>query len=130
MHDQIESSFFFPFAEVEARMDGMPFQLPDPPERSARQRSDKMARERRKRSQGNRSACVGVGWSRPPPPSYDIVSGKEPLECVLTWMAVAKGHCIRLHRSLSSTYGNKKPVDRWTSQMIGKEGERSHKLHQ
>jgi hypothetical protein len=28
MHDQIESSFFFPFAEVEARMDGLPFQLP------------------------------------------------------------------------------------------------------
>jgi hypothetical protein len=28
MHNQIESSFFFPFAEVERRMDGMPFQLP------------------------------------------------------------------------------------------------------
>jgi hypothetical protein len=56
MHDQIESSFSFPLAEVERQMDGCPFQLPG----STR----KIRTSAEGRSQVNRSTCVGVGMAR------------------------------------------------------------------
>lgn len=44
------------------------------------------------------------------------------MRVVCTWMTVAKGRCMTLHRSQSSTSGKRKPVDRRTNQMIGREG--------
>ena len=53
--------FSFPSRKLRNRWTDAHFSFRDPPEGSARQRSDKMAREAEKRSQVNRSTCVGLG---------------------------------------------------------------------